>query len=61
MDLFVEHEAKVNFLVTSRSKFTPVTNIALENGAFEDVFPIENGDMLLVYQMVTLKGSLNLS
>ena len=27
----------------------PETNIALEDEPFEDVFPIENGDFLLLY------------
>ena len=33
----------------------PETNIAMENGPFEDVFPIETGDIpaaMLVYQRV---------
>ena len=28
--------------------YTPVTNIAMENGPFEDVFPIETGDIPLL-------------
>ena len=27
----------------------PQTNIAMENGSFEDVFPIEHGDILASY------------
>ena len=29
--------------------YTPVTNIAMKNGPFEDVFPIEHGDIPASY------------
>ena len=36
----------------SRTSLGPTlreTNVAMENGPFEDVFPIENGDMPLLH------------
>ncbi len=42
----------------SKMKATPPkTNMTMENGPFEDVFPIENGDFLAVVHIRQFSGS----
>ena len=39
-------------------KYTPESSIAMENGPFEDVFPIKHGDIPASYVIVSQRVSI---